>query len=98
MSARKLGKAKWDGKCIICLSQATDAAHIYPAGSFPELAEEVDNIVALCREHHTEFDSLNWRRKVTWLQDMTCKPIDVRQQLLKLHFIKIQKHGEDNGK
>jgi len=28
---------------------------------------------------------------------MTCKPIDVRQQLLKLHFIKIQKHGEENG-
>jgi len=34
---------------------------------------------------------------VTWLQDMTCKPIDIRQQLLKLHFIKIQKHGEENG-
>lgn len=79
----------WGSKCVICLSGNVDAAHIYPAGSFPELANIKYNIVPLCRAHHNEFDTHTWHNKIKWLQELTCKPADMRKWLLALSMVKV---------
>ncbi len=91
----KKSKTQWSNQCVICLSKQVDGAHIYPAGSFPKLADVKYNIVPLCREHHQEFDELNWHRKINWLQELTCKPAEMRQWLLALQMIKVNEYKGD---
>lgn len=87
--AIKESKEFWEHKCVICLREPVDGAHIYPAGAFPALADSKYNIVPMCREHHTEFDNLNWKRKINWLQELTCKPAEMRKWLLALSMVKL---------
>lgn len=38
----------------------TNVAHIFPKSQFPEIADDQDNILDLCPEHHTQLDNKPW--------------------------------------
>jgi 5-methylcytosine-specific restriction endonuclease McrA len=40
-------------------SQARQYYHIFPKSKYPELALNLNNGIALCKEHHYEFHKLN---------------------------------------
>lgn len=38
-----------------CNKKAVDIHHILGKGKYPELRDDINNLIALCREHHEEF-------------------------------------------
>jgi len=38
-----------------CNKKAVDIHHILGKGKYPELKDDINNLIALCREHHEEF-------------------------------------------
>jgi 5-methylcytosine-specific restriction endonuclease McrA len=57
-------------QCIICGSEAVDAAHLLPRSLFPEYYTEEWNIVPMCRQCHDRFDNdLSFRQKQSGLYE-----------------------------
>ena len=46
-----------DGCCRICGSPYADAAHVIPRGLAGTGHMGADDVVGLCREHHTQYDA-----------------------------------------
>jgi len=67
---KKKHLAKYGG-CLVCGRVQVDLAHVVPAGPYPELKKELENLVPLCRWHHTVFDivpSSKLSERLEWLK------------------------------
>lgn len=78
--AKKEAKKRYGGMCIVTCQPHPDAAHIYPAGTYPELSTKVDNIIPLSRAVHTAMDSksTNGEQRIEFISPNV--HIDFKQQ------------------
>lgn len=52
--------------CEICQNQAVDIHHIWARSIRKDLENDINNLMALCREHHIEYGDKKMYRE--WLQ------------------------------
>jgi len=45
---------QWPGGCG---QRADDACHVLPKGNYPEQRADVENLISLCRKHHSESEN-----------------------------------------
>lgn len=51
-------------QCQRCPERGWDVAHILPKGRYPELRDELKNMVTLCRRCHMETENVEGRREL----------------------------------
>jgi 5-methylcytosine-specific restriction endonuclease McrA len=54
---RSLAMRRSNELCIVCDKPARDLHHVLPVRHFPELVNEVENLVAMCRPCHMNHES-----------------------------------------
>lgn len=55
--ASRVGKAATEGRCVFTGLIGVDAAHLFSAGDYPELADIPENIFAMVRKIHSVPDA-----------------------------------------
>ena len=65
---KRINKAIKECKKLYGVGTGYDGAHIFPRSLYPELADNVFNIVPLTRKAHIHFDTLDIAAKFKWLE------------------------------
>jgi len=85
MNHKKECFEKWGYTCAVCNQYADDPHHFFHKGLYPELRDNIDNLVPLCRTHHIQIHDnqrqelekrIIRRRGKEWYKDLQSKTIN----------------------
>lgn len=80
-STRVAAFARTKGQCAVpgCKRRAQDPHHLLPqqANKWPELADVLENVIGVCRQHHDEHEHGNLRNRLPDAITATVRTLDL---------------------